>query len=1213
MLNFNLYRLVIVVVAVAMLFGSPMPASSQMYPTERSADQNTGNTGTVPPPNVGTFVRQDPMPENLQDVTVYTSDNKGISLEVTFPDVFDYEFAEDSGIKHFRRYKANSGFKVIGNVGEPEILQRILWLQVPHDAVDVKIESAEPSLKGEPMSDVALYPIPEIVFERNAEGVSIGKEVFTMNEEFYQKDELLPQESAQIMEESFKQDMHLVRVAVPVMTYNPKTSTVQEIKSVKINLIYSSQSTENTVTLDTEKDPFHKVFNALVPNYAHSKPKPTESIEAGVMEIRGNDLTNPHWAQENNFFPDYLVIAAEAFDDPQSVLQTWAQHRAFNETGGHHRIAIAYADEIAQAYPNQGLKEEKNKAFIEMVYNNWRILEQLPSLKFVLLAGDADMGGTYNPWFLPTWRSNPDAKDTGDNDYAWLEGNDEVNDVFLGRLPAKNESELGTMVNKIISFETNPPQGPNHYGTRVMMLYRLEAATVPLYTSDQVRNDLLQRKQEFDEFHNGYLPYYDMFKFNSNKVTNTLNGKGDLFVGYTGHGWKGGWHPDNVNVYDLTNAEKLPAVILSAACETAYFDDFTNYGDSFGEKWLKHEGGGSVCFFGPARSAIWYDWTPEFFSAVHKSNITLMGSSIDVVRMYLTGGDYNDKKIYTLLGDPAIDFSAYMTQSTKGDISVKKTWHTPQFPTYRNQPMTVSAWIENKSNQTVSNVSLKLLSVDAGNLNNAIGQWNITSLPPGAGALKSVNLSYQADSSRFFMAVIDPDNTIEELSKFNNWINYDATYFPIYVDAQNSSGVEHGTSEKPFKDLASAINHAMAKDFIGDGYIVRGMGQIEVHLKKGHYGLGNTIESKSLLLKGIAGAQKTVIYDGLHVVGDRLTVEDLTFDGRKKVFGSAIVSESRPVFSNHDTHHVNTFVRSVFRNWNNDYAVKFERPVITNYQSRYYLDNNIFYNNFGTIRLLDSPSGLQNSLTINNNTFTQNLNNLYLELPYVPSRVVLQAYSNIFWNSGNTTLVGSNPEMASASYNNIDDATFWNIGWADPEHNFTLDPRFKNPQAANFTLKADSPSIDTGRPQEYYNDPDGTRNDQGAYGGPQANMPPIRITYPVHGSTIIAEAGELIPLTIQWNAYKLTPSNYVQIEMYHIKYEQAVPENGGTVYYNGVKVHDIDNVIVPDNGSFSVDLTQENEDESYYLTVRDPFVNIGDFETINFKIMKENSGIRNNR
>ena len=54
--------------------------------------------------------------------------------------------------------------------------------------------------------------------------------------------------------------------------------------------------------------------------------------------------------------------------------------------------------------------------------------------------------------------------------------------------------------------------------------------------------------------------------------------------------------------------------------------------------------------------------------------------------------------------------------------------------------------------------------------------------------------------------------------------------------------------------------------------------------------------------------------------------------------------------------------------------------------------------------------------------------------------------------------------------------------------NISVDPLFTDPENGDFYLKPDSPCIDAGNPDPIYQDPDGTRNDMGAYGGPEAQV-----------------------------------------------------------------------------------------------------------------------------
>jgi hypothetical protein len=66
----------------------------------------------------------------------------------------------------------------------------------------------------------------------------------------------------------------------------------------------------------------------------------------------------------------------------------------------------------------------------------------------------------------------------------------------------------------------------------------------------------------------------------------------------------------------------------------------------------------------------------------------------------------------------------------------------------------------------------------------------------------------------------------------------------------------------------------------------------------------------------------------------------------------------------------------------------------------------------------------------------------------------------------------------SFNYNNI----FGNS--SNSYGDISQNPNFIDQSAGNFALRHDSPCRDSGKPGPTFNDPDGTRNDMGAYGGP---------------------------------------------------------------------------------------------------------------------------------
>ena len=87
------------------------------------------------------------------------------------------------------------------------------------------------------------------------------------------------------------------------------------------------------------------------------------------------------------------------------------------------------------------------KNYIQNAYDTW----QDPP-EFVCFVGDA--GGSYN---IPTFYENfTYYSGEGDHPYAQLEGNDVLEDVFLGRISISSISDLQTYVAKVLSYEKEP-------------------------------------------------------------------------------------------------------------------------------------------------------------------------------------------------------------------------------------------------------------------------------------------------------------------------------------------------------------------------------------------------------------------------------------------------------------------------------------------------------------------------------------------------------------------------------------------------------------------------------------------------------------------------------------------------------------------------------------------------------------------------------------
>jgi PKD repeat protein len=154
------------------------------------------------------------------------------------------------------------------------------------------------------------------------------------------------------------------------------------------------------------------------------------------------------------------------------------------------------------------------------------------------------------------------------------------------------------------------------------------------------------------------------------------------------------------------------------------------------------------------------------------------------------------------------------------------------------------------------------------------------------------------------------------------------------------------------------------------------------------------------------------------------------------------------------------------------------------------ISNNVIVNNTGTYGALSLKNG--SDALVMNNTFANNLSTnatpyLFFLFNAIPSYV-----NNIIIDNGDIFFAPFG--LPEVTYSCVS-------GGFTGEGNIDEDPMFMEPSegdgadydglAACWMLQEGSPAIDAGNPDAMYNDPDGSRNDMGAYGGPDALSSPL--------------------------------------------------------------------------------------------------------------------------
>jgi len=300
----------------------------------------------------------------------------------------------------------------------------------------------------------------------------------------------------------------------------------------------------------------------------------------------------------------------------------------------------------------------------------------------VLLLGDGSYAykdGTAGGNFVPTQILFKDDPSIGyyasDNVLALASGNDQLADLFVGRLPARSVAEADTMLGKILDYEQTPAPG-SWTGRALFVSDRgkdpldsfepseferinqigIDAMKIPPHTSANLR---------YWSDYGGVNPA--AIRQDIKDEINGISGPGTAMMQFTGHGNFQLWSDDVLfcgdesspfcpidDTQDLVNGLKLPWLLVHN-CLTSGFH--TTAAKSMGESWVKRAGGGAVAVYAP--SGLGFRFIGEVVTDEIWNNLygpakeRTLGVPVMNNLVRLCGQDSIEAcQYYVLLGDP---------------------------------------------------------------------------------------------------------------------------------------------------------------------------------------------------------------------------------------------------------------------------------------------------------------------------------------------------------------------------------------------------------------------------------------------------------------------------------------------------------------------------------------------------------------------------------
>jgi len=355
---------------------------------------------------------------------------------------------------------------------------------------------------------------------------------------------------------------------------------------------------------------------------------------------------------------DYLIITHPAFADALGPLADL--HRSQGLT-----VAVVNVLGIYDTYGDGRPDPEAIRRFIADAYVHWA-----PRPVYVLLVGDGSFDpkqyrSESPPTYIPPYllEVSPAGGETAaDNRYVCVDGDDNLPDLLLGRLPVKSADEARAVVEKIVGYETRPLPGGWNASVLLVADDQDYAGDFPAI-SDSAAAYVMAPFTTTRRYCAGSSPSWSDCPDTEaaaihSSLLNDWN-RGALLVQYTGHSSWQQWaverffHLDDLPA--LHNSLRLP-VLVEATCFTGAFH---RPEPTLDEELVNRPDAGAVAAWGPTglgNSAGHERLSVGFFRAVFSDTVGTVGEATLAGKLNLLGAPVGSDMVdtFVLLGDPAL-------------------------------------------------------------------------------------------------------------------------------------------------------------------------------------------------------------------------------------------------------------------------------------------------------------------------------------------------------------------------------------------------------------------------------------------------------------------------------------------------------------------------------------------------------------------------------
>lgn len=422
--------------------------------------------------------------------------------------------------------------------------------------------------------------------------------------------------------------------------YDPAARTLTAYSMIEVRLNYSRPAQLTAIDQRIASPAFEELLRASLLNY--KEPERFAAAGGGGGEVKTGC--------------DYLIIAADALynnldpKDPITRLRDWKQRKGW-------RTKVVKAGSLPGGNTAAAIK-----AYIQDAYDHWS-----PAPTYVLLVGDADQVPSHGGSVHPNEKEYSQPPVETDLYFATVDGaSDYFPDILVGRLSVDSTQQLANVVDKILTYEQDPPATPAHdaffINTTLISLCQdtYNKKTVPdgqeafpwIATVESIRQYLQSQHYNVERIYatNSGFPatagtpsparYQDGTPLPNNLLAPNYGWDGDtgdiaqafddgrFLVTYLAHGSPTSWGHPSFGTADIAALRQndLTPVVFSITCQTGWFDNETDDdtrgglpagSDCFAEALLRQPRAGAVAAIAQTRVS-YVDWNGFILLGMYK-------------------------------------------------------------------------------------------------------------------------------------------------------------------------------------------------------------------------------------------------------------------------------------------------------------------------------------------------------------------------------------------------------------------------------------------------------------------------------------------------------------------------------------------------------------------------------------------------------------------